>query len=60
MNTLTNLNFKRSFSIVKKFKPFYQLSLKAKFRRDIQPGLTRYNWDQLDYDKQPAEVNKTY
>lgn len=53
-----SLYLKKSLSKVSKLKRFYQFTLKTKFRRDIQPGLTRLNWDQLDYDKQPAEVYK--
>ena len=43
--------------LIQKTKPFYQFILKTKYRRDIQPGLTRYEWNQVSYDQQPYEVN---
>ncbi len=30
---------------------FYSFISKNKYRRDIQPGYTRYNWDSLNYEK---------
>jgi hypothetical protein len=45
-----------ALKLKQKIKPFYQLILKNKYRRDTQPGLTRYNWDQLSYEHKPFEV----
>jgi hypothetical protein len=50
MNTL-KLIFKQT-----KTKPFYNIILRHKYRRDPQPGYTRYNYDELTYDEAPYEV----
>lgn len=52
MNGLSVL--KQNFT---KFKtPLLSIVKKGKFRRLTQPGLTRYNWDQQEYNKYPFEV----
>jgi hypothetical protein len=36
---------------------FYSLVLKTKFRRDTQPGLTRYGYDELDKQSGNMDVS---
>jgi hypothetical protein len=38
------------------YKSFYSTILKTKFRRAIQPGLTRYNYDEYDHQTGSMEV----
>jgi hypothetical protein len=35
----------------------YSTILKSKFRRSIQPGLTRYNYDEYDHQNGSMEVH---
>ena len=58
MNNITKFCLKKNLFTKYSSNSFYKLITKNKFRRDIQPGLTRYNWDSLTNDKQPAQVNK--
>jgi hypothetical protein len=53
MNTLTKNIFKLNFN-----KRLINIIVKNKYRRDSQPGLSRYNWDQISYQQKPFEVNK--
>jgi hypothetical protein len=53
MNTLTKQFIKGNF---KRVNRFYQIISKNKFKRDIQQGLTRYNFDSMNYEQLPYEV----
>lgn len=36
----------------------YQIQRKTKFKINTQPGLTRYNWDNMSYKKYPYEESR--
>ena len=56
MNSLKK-NYKNYlFSSFTKNYRIYSFIVKNKYRRDSQPGLTRYNWDQMSYNKESYEV----
>jgi hypothetical protein len=50
MNTLNKIIFRN------KSLRFLKLSVRGKFRKVTQPGLTRYNWDDQQYAKAEYEV----
>lgn len=54
MNSLRKASL---FKNVIKRNTFYQFTLRNKYRRDSQPGLTRYNYDSLNYEQMPYEVS---
>jgi hypothetical protein len=55
MNSLKLLS-RDTFNSIKRNNRIYSIIIKNKYRRDIQPGYTRYNWDSMTYDKAPYEV----
>jgi hypothetical protein len=55
MNSLKSFT-KNTINSLKRNNKIYSIVTKNKYRRDIQPGYTRYNWDSMTYDKAPYEV----
>ncbi len=39
---------------------FFFISSKSKYKRIAQPGLTRYNWNQQDFEEQSSDVYFLY
>lgn len=59
MNSLSKLYLRKTLTnnYSTSTRSIYRFVLRNKYRRDTQPGLTRYNWDQLAYNQAPYEVN---
>ncbi len=55
MNALKALT-RNTITSIKGNKRLYTIISKNKYRRDIQPGYTRYNWDSMTYEKASYEV----